>query len=298
LQLRIGLIFRPNDHYDGVVLYGHQDFIIKSRGQAEVAGLSETELKDDLSRYSFHIVSVEKILAAAGITTVTADQVTTMRQLRSLVFASGRPTGPVQNTIEKHLDYVSFYERPEPVNASTIDKFFGLMSNLLNDDDGLYLDRAHFFETGRIELVLSMFGRRVPSPTASQGQRIYASPNAHGGGSNVIPYSAVPPVLVAFQMTIMRNAAPSWRSVLESGIMVIPKSDISGGKNFRGKHGKEMWATLNKGLERTVAEAIMRKKTSVSVQQGVQQSRGTKRAGSPSASNAAAVKAARPKLDL
>jgi len=245
------LIFRPDDHYGGSVLCGSH-FMLKQPGVGITDSCDQQTLEQDIRLYGFHETAVRAILLLIG-SDVEVKDVRTMRHLRELVMEHGEPSGNIRNQIEKQLQKVSFIERPLGVHSTSLATTFNLLSDpSVVLPSGLYLHREDFFAIDRVRLVLSAFGKRVPSFSYG-GVRRRATARIGKGTAGIEEYSATPPLVLQTKSIPMQTAVPHWNSMMQTGIVSSDfQTRTDGSRVFTGSDKAKVWRDLGEFLEKTV----------------------------------------------
>lgn len=264
-HLRPYFIFRPDDHYDGAVIMGDYEFELKQYKVEVVPSYNRETLETEFTQYSFHHATLSKILSIVG-NPVASSEVKTMRQLRNLVFQNGRPSGGIENDIRKHLDYLSFDERPESFHVSALRNLVSQISpqNTKEVPDTVYLHRGDFFARPEeyVRLALSQFGLNAPSP-AGRGDRVQACSNALKV-EKAREYQTKTQ-RVQFHFTTPATAAEKWIGAMKTGYMSFPLDrPVKYGRCFTGTQGDAVWSLMGDFLSSTVTYHIALQKEKAS----------------------------------
>jgi hypothetical protein len=248
----IYFLFREDGRYDGTVLLGDH-VSLKQPGVELYTALSPDVLKRDVEEYGFHSTAVRGVLTAIQ-SEVQLNEITTLRQLRELVWEDGEPAGLIKNQIGKLLPKIAFAEKPLPVHPGSLEQILQLLAQPPDSPipNNLYLHRDDFFSTDRDCLVLSAFGQRVPSFMYGATKIRATSVNVPGMAS-LPPYNPVPPNTLQIQFLPMRTALPQWQALLRSGVVNLEiQSKLPGSRVFAGEMKSRTWNLLNTHLTQSI----------------------------------------------
>lgn len=216
--------------------------MVKQVGKRWVESSSTADLIKELEVCGSHSRSVQRVLDYAGMSTSSPDQFKTLRQLSAAVNAGGEPGGANKNLIMKEMPNISFVERPEPVNATSMRRCIQLLVTSDHIPDDLFMDRGFFFPKDRYEAVLTMFGTSAPCFNTGGIQEIRSCSIAPKR-ILALPYdrNTPPKVLQAIKMQI-GPASTHWRDMLENGhINGTFDRETAGSRKFMGTEKEVLW---------------------------------------------------------
>lgn len=248
-------IIRPDGAYQGSVIIG-EAVRIRLVGRAWNEGKSQTELVGELNSCGSHAKSIRKILDTMGMTSSTPDQFRTLRSLSQAINASGAPSGMEQNIISKELANISFEERQEFVNLSTLKETMAYLTSDTAIPHTWYMDKGFFFPANRYQEILSRFGSLAPTFCPGGEVELRCCSIQGRGVPDSLPYDrASPPSYLNSQMVAVGVCSNQWKDMLEHGhLRGIFNREVRGGRCFTGAEKKELWETFDDMSRRVIME--------------------------------------------
>jgi len=243
-------LFRPGSHYDGCIIYARPEVKISKVGEETYRPLEEAQLLQEFKEFGFHGALLEDIVRLCEIQ-APVEEITTLRRLQRLVLAGGEPSGHTRNQVSKKISRLAFAEKPEGINASSLDKIFNLLSSDGPIPDDLYLHHSEFWTENRTKSILSCFGQMVPSFFVGN-QKILATSVSGKNAQKAAPYSSAKPPCLQVKSLPLASAAIHWESMMQGGWMMANTNPVPGGRVFRSQEGVNVWKSLGVFLNKTV----------------------------------------------
>jgi hypothetical protein len=237
----------PEQGYCGCFFGGEHFRLVRGDG-AQFEGVKPENTDLEWASLSIHETTLDKIRVIAGLPD-NWDKPKTMRRLRTMVFAGGKPSGMVQNQISELLSDLVFPEKHDPVNSSSMVSTIELLTSETLVPDIMYLDRRSFWAEDRMTLVLARFGAKPPS-WSTGGRHIRFTEGAHGEGiQKAEAHSATAPVPLQVTRKPIRAAVFDWTHLLNTGFTGIATVEMGEAAfTFRGGDRTVVWNSLGSRL--------------------------------------------------
>jgi hypothetical protein len=232
-----------NGIYEGTVVYGTKEFSLHTRW-ANYDSKTGSALVEEISAFTTHSKALSQIIADVPLAGTLPEQITSMRMLRKLVYGTlnNGITTVVESRIKGQMKYLNFNEKPVGVNPQSVSKFldYATPGSAIQIPDSVFLHRDSFFSSDDIELALSMFGARAPSPHSNG--RTFPTLRITNG---VIQGTNPSPQVVKLQMKRLQNAANDWKGFFNGGSISFDDTrKVKNSRAFKGPTAASVWGIL------------------------------------------------------